>query len=50
MVTLRFADYTKATLIAATSEYFDVRVSDDDSSNDGSFMFTVTNMLDWIGI
>ena len=40
----------KATLIAATSEYFDVRVSDDDSSNDGSFMFTVTNMQDWIGI
>lgn len=40
----------KATLIAATSEYFDVRVSDDASSNDGSFMFTVTNMQDWVGI
>ena len=39
---------TKATLLGAYSTYFEVFVSDDASANNGSFMFILTNLNDWI--
>ncbi|WP_297070422.1 hypothetical protein [uncultured Duncaniella sp.] len=38
----------KATLMAAEPESFEVLTSDDETANDGSFMFAVTNLNDWI--
>ena len=39
---------TKATLLGAYSTYFEVFVSDDASANNGSFMFILTNLNDWM--
>ena len=38
----------KASLLTRSSTYFDVGVSDDASSNDGSFIFQITNLNDWL--
>lgn len=40
----------KATLLETATSYFTVEVSDDDSVNDGSFMFMMLNMNDWMEI
>lgn len=41
---------SKATLMSRMPLYFDVMVSDDDSANNGSFFFTITNLYDWMYI
>lgn len=38
----------KASLLTRSSTYFDVEVSDDESRNDGSFIFQITNLNDWL--
>ena len=38
----------KATLLEAGTSYFIAEVSDDSSSNDGSFMFQIINLNDWL--
>ena len=38
----------KASLLARSTTYFDVEVSDDSTRNDGSFMFQIINLNDWI--
>lgn len=38
----------KATLLETSTSYFTVEVSDDASVNDGSFMFMMLNMNDWM--
>lgn len=38
----------KATLLEAGTSYFIAEVSDDSSANDGSFMFQIINLNDWI--
>lgn len=38
----------KASLLTRSSTYFDVEVSDDTSRNDGSFIFQITNLNDWL--
>ncbi len=38
----------KATLLETSTSYFTVKVSDDASVNDGSFMFMMLNMNDWM--
>ena len=38
----------KATVNNITTSYFDIYTSDDDTCNDGSFMFFMYNMDDWI--
>ena len=38
----------KATLLETSTSYFTVEVSDDESVNDGSFMFMMLNMNDWM--
>lgn len=38
----------KATLLETATSYFTVEVSDDSSVNDGSFMFMMLNMNDWM--
>lgn len=38
----------KATLIEAGTSYFIAEVSDDSSANDGSFMFQIINLNDWL--
>lgn len=38
----------KASLLTRSSTYFDVEVSDDSSRNDGSFIFQITNLNDWL--
>lgn len=40
----------KATLLEAGTSYFIAEVSDDSSSNDGSFMFQIINLNDWLGL
>lgn len=40
----------KATLLETATSYFTVEVSDDESVNDGSFMFMMLNMNDWMEI
>lgn len=40
----------KATLLETATSYFTVEVSDDTSVNDGSFMFMMLNMNDWMEI
>lgn len=40
----------KATLLETATSYFTVEVSDDSSVNDGSFMFMMLNMNDWMEI
>lgn len=40
----------KATLLETSTSYFTVEVSDDSSVNDGSFMFMMLNMNDWMEI
>lgn len=40
----------KATLLETATSYFTVEVSDDASVNDGSFMFMMLNMNDWMEI
>lgn len=40
----------KATLLETSTSYFTVEVSDDASVNDGSFMFMMLNMNDWMEI
>ena len=42
------ANPIKATLADTTAGYFDVVTSDDETVNDGSFMFAVTNLDDWV--
>lgn len=37
----------KATLTSKTSSYFGVDISDDDTRNDGSFLFTIINIKDF---
>lgn len=39
---------TKATLLEAGTSYFIAEVSDDSSANDGSFMFQIINLNDWL--
>ena len=39
--------WIKATLISKTKTYFEVGTSDDDSSNDGSFVFMINNLREW---
>lgn len=41
---------TKATLLEAGTSYFIAEVSDDSSANDGSFMFQIINLNDWLEI
>lgn len=38
----------KATIVAKTTNSFDVVVSDDETRNDGSFDFFVANLIDWL--
>lgn len=38
----------KATLLEARTSYFIAEVSDDSSANDGSFMFQLINLNDWL--
>lgn len=38
----------KATLLKAGTSYFIAEVSDDSSANDGSFMFQIINLNDWL--
>lgn len=38
----------KATLLEAGTSYFIAEVSDDSSTNDGSFMFQIINLNDWL--
>lgn len=38
----------KATLLEAGTSYFIAEVSDDSSANDGSFMFQIINLNDWL--
>lgn len=38
----------KASLLTRSTTYFDVAVSDDESRNDGSFMFQIINLNDWL--
>lgn len=38
----------KATLLEAGTSYFIAAVSDDSSANDGSFMFQIINLNDWL--
>lgn len=38
----------KATLLEAGTSYFIAEVSDDTSANDGSFMFQIINLNDWL--
>ena len=38
----------KATLLEAGTSYFIAEVSDDPSANDGSFMFQIINLNDWL--
>lgn len=38
----------KATLLEAGASYFIAEVSDDSSANDGSFMFQIINLNDWL--
>ena len=38
----------KATVVNLQSTYFEVDTSDDASSNDGSFMFQIINLNDWL--
>lgn len=38
----------KATLLEARTSYFIAEVSDDSSANDGSFMFQIINLNDWL--
>lgn len=38
----------KATLVDRKTTYFEIEISDDASRNDGSFMFLLTNMNDWV--
>lgn len=38
----------KATLLEAGTSYFIAEVSDDNSANDGSFMFQIINLNDWL--
>ena len=38
----------KATLQSKTTSSFTVEVSDDESRNDGSFQFQITNLNDWM--
>lgn len=38
----------KATLLEAGKSYFIAEVSDDSSANDGSFMFQIINLNDWL--
>lgn len=38
----------KASLLTRSTTYFDVEVSDDASCNDGSFMFQIINLNDWL--
>ena len=38
----------KASLLTRSTTYFDVEVSDDASRNDGSFMFQIINLNDWL--
>lgn len=38
----------KATLLEAGTSYFIAEVSDDSSANDGSFMFQIINLDDWL--
>lgn len=40
----------KATVIGRYSSYITVNTSDDESRNDGSFMFIILNINDWLGI
>lgn len=40
----------KATLLEAGTSYFIAAVSDDSTSNDGSFMFQIINLNDWLGL
>lgn len=40
----------KATVIGRYSSYITVNTSDDASCNDGSFMFIILNINDWLGI
>jgi hypothetical protein len=40
----------KATVIGRYSSYITVNTSDDSSRNDGSFMFIILNINDWLGI
>lgn len=40
----------KATVIGRYSSYITVNTSDDASRNDGSFMFIILNINDWLGI
>ncbi len=40
----------KATLLEAGTSYFIAEVSDDSSANDGSFMFQIINLNDWLGL
>lgn len=40
----------KATLLEAGTSYFIAAVSDDSSANDGSFMFQIINLNDWLGL
>ena len=38
----------KATLISRTNTYIEIHTSDDETNNDGSFMFMLYNMNDWL--
>lgn len=38
----------KATVVNLKSTYFEVDTSDDESRNDGSFIFQITNLNDWL--
>lgn len=38
----------KATVVNLQSTYFEVDTSDDESRNDGSFIFQITNLNDWL--
>lgn len=45
--TAKSTAWIKATLINKQSSYFEVGLSDDDSANDGSFMFMINNTKEW---
>lgn len=48
MMTVYGSGLMKATLLEAGTSYFIAEVSDDSSANDGSFMFQIINLNDWL--
>ena len=48
MMTRYGSGLMKATLLEAGTSYFIAEVSDDSSANDGSFMFQIINLNDWL--